>query len=692
MNELAEPISSIALTMENFQAIPNLWQKVRDGEFKIVYATPETLLQASGYFLKDIVPSLQSAFMRNLVAVAIDECHLMWDWIGFREKYGDIGPLRSAMPQVPFLGLSATLTPNVAAYVHRVSRLACPTHTIDISTRRDNINILVARMDGNSIEPLLNRVPKSDAIQSLADIPKTLIFHDGVNQGIDISNQLMARLPSVVDTIPSSVIVASYYGDLDSLSKSTILDNIKKGSTRIVICTDAFGLGIDVDDIDVVIQWGVCERLMGSTLSQRIGRAARDPRRTAIAVVYVQSYILDYIAREGEPENWREAWDELSGRKEVVDSHAGAAHIPPEDQQSGLGVVPLGAQLDLKKFGLPVSPDTTGEVSLHLRTLYRDVKTLREVYGEAKKAMQGTKQVPLPMVKKLDPPVLWFICTTGCRHMMLGSVFQDTNLFQRSHRDWCCDQCLYLKHYQSPEVTLHGISSTISVCNPQPPAPAKRQIKRNTGTLPDRHRKPDTRLESILRTRLTQVRYNIWARLAIPNTGPCIVFPDGILERIIISVSKVGSPPDLVNVLLIAGVDVQLSLLEDEHIEALSMVIQHTMLQTLPPVHIVPRLMPAARTVPSLGMAMAEVTGSPELFGRYPSLMFKLMVGISGSGSDQGESDVRVSGIGATGMESSLPTEGRRDRDALTEITDNGQLSKRPRRLKKLPWRIRNEG
>jgi hypothetical protein len=164
------------------------------------------------------------------------------------------------------------------------------------------------------------------------------------------------------------------------------------------------------------------------------------------------------------------------------------------------------------------------------------------------------------------------------------------------------------------------------------------------------------------------------------------------LERIIISVSKVGSPPDLVNVLLIAGVDVQLSLLEDEHIEALSMVIQHTMLQTLPPVHIVPRLMPAARTVPSLGMAMAEVTGSPELFGRYPSLMFKLMVGISGSGSDQGESDVRVSGIGATGMESSLPTEGRRDRDALTEITDNGQLSKRPRRLKKLPWRIRNEG
>src|SRR6202035_5548970 len=112
--------------------------------------------------------------------------------------------------------------------------------------------------------------------------------------------------------------------------------------------------------------------------------------------------------------------------------------------------------------------------------------------------------------------------------------------------------------YQSREVALHGISSSISVCNPQPPDPAKRQIKRNTGTLPDRHRKPDARLESILRTRLTQVRYNIWVRLAIPNTAPCIIFPDEILEKIIISVSKVGSPPDLVNVLFIAGVDVQL--------------------------------------------------------------------------------------------------------------------------------------
>ena len=59
-----------------------------------------------------------------------------------------------------------------------------------------------------------------------------------------------------------------------------------KGDTRIVVCTDAFGLGIDIPDIKVVIQWQVDEKLVASTLYQCIEWAARGKDVEGIAVIY----------------------------------------------------------------------------------------------------------------------------------------------------------------------------------------------------------------------------------------------------------------------------------------------------------------------------------------------------------------------------------------------------------------------
>ena len=724
--------------MENIQRIPELWKRVKDGEFQIVYATPETILKASGYFMKDIFADSKSPFMQNLVAVAIDECHLVNDWLGFREQYGDIGPLRSQLAHVPFIGLSATLTPNFAAYVHRVCRLNYQAVSIDTSIRRDNINLVVARMEGDSIEPLINSILGKDSVRALTDIRKTLIFHDGVNKGIDIANELIARLPSSMEGVDSSVTIANYFGDLDALSKTTILQNVRSGSTRVVICTDAFGLGIDVEDIEVVIQWGVSEKLIGSTLAQRIGRAARDPQRMGVAVVYVQSFILDYINREGAPEGWKEAWAPEPDHGSDNGSQTESQPDPSEEEHTGLGVVPLGLQLNIQKFGLPVSYDTAQEVSVHLRTLYRDVKSLREVFRETKKAMQGTKEIPVPMAKKLDPPVLWFICTTGCRHMVLGSVFQDTNLFQRTHRGWCCDTCVYSAGTEHlSDLTVHGISPRISILNREPQPPTKRQTKNKVASMPDRYPKPAPRIEHLLRIRLRQVRSNIWEHFRLPGTDPCIVLPDEILEKMLGSICKIGTPDDLGKVLLMAGVDHQLSLLEDAHINAMLTVIKHTMLETLPPVHILPRPRAPVQSVPLVNAI--PVSRSPSL-SRPGRSIVRLSGGVSahpsgGSTSSSGASALpsggSTSNYGVTALTSGGSTSSPgvtaltsggstassrgtaitsggsdstaialqekqhtdiiRNRPALEEIQDNGQLSKRPRRLKRLPWRIRNE-
>jgi len=136
----------------------------------------------------------------------------------------------------------------------------------NISIRRDNINIIVSKVDGCGIDPLFERIPELHGLRSHEKIPKTLIFHDCIDSGIDIVNQLIARMPPMVGDIPSDIIVTSYYGSLDAKAKSKVLHNLMKGDTRIVVCTDAFGLGIDIPDIEVVIQWHVDEKLVASTL------------------------------------------------------------------------------------------------------------------------------------------------------------------------------------------------------------------------------------------------------------------------------------------------------------------------------------------------------------------------------------------------------------------------------------------
>ena len=396
---------------------------------------------------------------------------------------------------------------------------------------------------------------------------------------------------------------------------------------------------------------------------------------------------------------------------------------PSEEEHTGLGVVPLGLQLNIQKFGLPVSYDTAQEVSVHLRTLYRDVKSLREVFRETKKAMQGTKEIPVPMAKKLDPPVLWFICTTGCRHMVLGSVFQDTNLFQRTHRGWCCDTCVYSAGTEHlSDLTVHGISPRISILNREPQPPAKRQTKNKVASMPDRYPKPAPRIEHLLRIRLRQVRSNIWEHFRLPGTDPCIVLPDEILEKMLGSICKIGTPDDLGKVLLMAGVDHQLSLLEDAHINAMLTVIKHTMLETLPPVHILPRPRAPVQSVPLVnaipvsrspslrpGRSIVRLSGgeSAHPSGGSTSSSGASALPSGGSTSNSGVTALTSGGSTASSRGTAITSGGSdstaialqekqhtdiiRNRPVLEEIQDNGQLSKRPRRLKRLPWRIRNE-
>jgi Lhr-like helicase len=75
------------------------------------------------------------------------------------------------------------------------------------------------------------------------------------------------------------------------------MTDLFKDDIRIVICIDTFDLGIDIPDIEVIIQWGLDEKVSGVILYQRIDRAARDPKIEDLAIIYIQDSILVYIIK-----------------------------------------------------------------------------------------------------------------------------------------------------------------------------------------------------------------------------------------------------------------------------------------------------------------------------------------------------------------------------------------------------------
>src|SRR5579859_6908600 len=117
MNEAG--LNAIGIDSHAEEEDPKLWEKVDNGEYNIVYITPEMALDPAGHFFKN--SHKNTKFKRNLALVAINECHLIWEWVGFRKKFELIRSLRIILSTTPCAVLSATIIPNVAGIYAQLS-------------------------------------------------------------------------------------------------------------------------------------------------------------------------------------------------------------------------------------------------------------------------------------------------------------------------------------------------------------------------------------------------------------------------------------------------------------------------------------------------------------------------------------------------------------------------------------------
>jgi superfamily II DNA/RNA helicase len=579
------------ITKETQKADPKLWEKVDRGDFNVVYATPEVLLDKKSHFFNNTIrPEKKNNFKDNLVLIALDEGHTVWDWVSFRKLFKKIGNLRVCFAHIPFVAVSATFPPHVVAYVHRVCRMNTPASIITTNGRRTNINLLVAVQPNKGLDPLLELIP--DTITEPEEIAKCLIFVDDVMEAITIARSLRARLQEVLPCHPRaapSEVIRTYYSSIDEPKKTETLEFIKGGIARITICTDALSLGVDIDDIKSVIQWGVTYKLQHNTLVQRVGRAARSDGVQGIAVIFAPKNILDPVSKASEnPEPAQEL---------EIDTNANEDW---EDEDDDVGIIPNYQTRDLSRFTLPVERTTEKEVRDLREHMYRRAKKLRDAGEEeqagargryrrvSRKGRTGGRRKARKAVDRIEPGVLWFLNTKGCRHRQILSYLQYPDVFDDAAQlDWCCDRCAVARGMDPAATSTAGISLSMSALlynDANMPKP-----KRNTSQLPPVRIKPEQ--FGIIKPELHRA-LDIWRQYAMTRLVEVgilfeglpseIILPDPILEKVADSCNREMSLAYLERTLTKVGVQLGTSILNDQAVWELHEVIQEILSKSFP--------------------------------------------------------------------------------------------------------------
>lgn len=84
---LSIDIAAIVLTAMIIESDPDVWKHVDRGDYSVIFALPEILLEVQSLFWLRTVRVQDNGFCQRLVCIVIDEVHLVWDWREFRSEY-----------------------------------------------------------------------------------------------------------------------------------------------------------------------------------------------------------------------------------------------------------------------------------------------------------------------------------------------------------------------------------------------------------------------------------------------------------------------------------------------------------------------------------------------------------------------------------------------------------------------------
>ena len=229
------------------------------GNTKLLYLSPERLVT-------ELARTRIQKMNVNLLAV--DEAHCVSQWgYDFRPPYLQVAEIRELLPEVPILALTATATPEVVKDIQE-----------KLAFRKENL--LQKSFERNNLS--YSVLVEEDKLKKLADI-----FRRVPGSGI-VYVRNRRRTKEIAGYLQRQGIAADFYhAGLNAEDRAKKQDAWMAGKKRIIVSTNAFGMGIDKPDVRVVVHIELPDSL--EAYFQEAGRAGRDGKKAYAVLLYNDS-------------------------------------------------------------------------------------------------------------------------------------------------------------------------------------------------------------------------------------------------------------------------------------------------------------------------------------------------------------------------------------------------------------------